>query len=123
MKSTDDFKIIPIHAIRPLGGASDIAAIITLTKGSDGYNYTATRYVSYALDGVESYTKITDLTSDITLSGHTLIKFYAIDDTYDGAYVGTTLDGADVVIAISGEAYSEWLTISEDKTYYCAIAT
>ncbi len=83
---------------------------------TEGYNYTANAYVEYAINGVESYTRITSLDAPIILNASSIrFKRYTAPD-----WCVDIRRGEELIVGDMGEGtlYTDWITITAPITFY-----
>jgi hypothetical protein len=100
--------------------AAPVGFEVTLVEmgGVEGYNYTENAYVEYAINGVESYTRITSLDAPIILNASSIrFKRYTAPDWCVDIWGGELLWVADIG---KGTLYTDWITITAPFTFYLA---
>jgi hypothetical protein len=87
-------------------------------RGGDGYNYTTNAYVEYAINGIESYTRITSLETPILITASSIkfMRYTAVDWCVDIEYGYEFLAG-DIG---QGTQYTDWLPVTAPVTFYLA---
>lgn len=87
----------------------------------EGYDYTENAYVEYAINGVESYTRITSLDAPIILNASSIrFKRYTAPN-WCVDIKGVDIDGGELLWVGdtgAGTLYTNWIAITAPSTFY-----
>ena len=99
-----------VYAAAPAG-----YEVTMVEGGGDGYNYTTNAYVEYAINGIESYTRITSLETPILITASSIkfMRYTAVDWCVDIVY--GEFSAYDLG---QGTQYSDWLPVTAPATVY-----